>query len=446
MSQEELLARTDGHQTTNLTSWGHTGRFDQGPMSFTDRKSRREHLEPPSTAQIEAALHGVSLSAGEPPDPMILQAGITACTPGRRDRAPSQFTPRSEPAPPWAHDGNPPHPNGDEVLFDAVSGIARCARGAGKMQAAGETPIKGVRTPAPLDHLRGTSFHDARTECRPPPLTPQSSASEAANLLAATPGADGGGGGAPYAEVVTALYGLATALSDRRLEWRAAFQPYDAAGSGVISLSDLLRVFRAQGLCPQPSLLRELPRQTLVAGGVSYAALQALLPSRPQDQPAPLLSSKNDASLQNLASSRRYASAQSVTAGTAYSVSGVGGYEDTSPRRMMPAGMMPAETPHGGQHGISMGPLSTPMGTGMGAPPTGVAIPLTSHPSPHPSPHVSVAAAMRASHSEPDAHGAHFSPPRQVPPSASAQSTVQSSARAKCHCLQASKAAPKAAP
>ena len=95
--------------------------------------------------------------------------------------------------------------------------------------------------------------------------------------------------------MIAELCRLHTQLTVRGVPWEAAFAPYDASRSGVVSMSDLLRVFRESGLSPQPSLLRELPNHTLTARGVWYAALQELVPTDEPD--APLISAHNHAVL-----------------------------------------------------------------------------------------------------------------------------------------------------
>ena len=58
--------------------------------------------------------------------------------------------------------------------------------------------------------------------------------------------------------VVAELCRLHSQLTARGVSWEAAFQPYDYARAGVVSMSDLLRIFRESGLSPPPSLLREV--------------------------------------------------------------------------------------------------------------------------------------------------------------------------------------------
>ena len=265
---DEMLARTDGRDPKALTSWGHDDtRWDRGrdPLPGAgplpdSRAPRRAFVPPPSTAVMEASLHGEALTAAEPPEPYYFATG-QATTPGRSLVASGTYTPARVPAAastPWACDGDAPQLT--EVLYDAKAGIARCGHGGG---------LAGAGSAKPRDHLHGAAAN-LKPEPAPamtPSMTPSTAGGFGGMHASATgapqePAAGMAAAGEPtlasLPPVVAELCRLNTQLTARGVSWEAAFQPYDYARAGVVSMSDLLRIFRESGLSPPPSLLREV--------------------------------------------------------------------------------------------------------------------------------------------------------------------------------------------
>ena len=282
LSEHENLARTNGHSTAHLTSWGHVRTWDTQRTDLTsnDRATRRSAVPPPNTDAMRQTLKGEGLADGAA-EPVVLMSGH-AIKPGPQ-RAPVANSPRRSDAVPWATIDNTGAPAKEEPIFDGVSGVA-LIRGSrptmpittanainvqpGSVQpitAGGPYPSEVTATPR-YQHTPRETFHvvgaAAATPPPPPPLT-----------------FVGGAPSAPLSqEMLDALFGLARALEDRRQTWASAFTPYDRSGTGLVSLSDLLRVFRANGLAIQPQLLqRSLPNE-----GLAYRQVEQLATSAPQ--------------------------------------------------------------------------------------------------------------------------------------------------------------------
>lgn len=281
-------ARTNGHQTSSLTSWGHDASWDRQQVhGQNDRPTQRAHVPAPSTRAIESTLRGEALP-GEAAEPHILANGHAV-------------TPRTTPsaaavgATPWATDDDPPAPSKEPPpLFDSISGVVRCGGGA-RVSVASQQPSASL-TPGslipsasaanpeddpayresglshlshrhtPRDHLLGASriaesgaetdgaaahgaaAHGAAASCAPLPPPP----------VVTEP---------PAPMVLDALQSLSNALADRGVTWESAFALYDPTRSGVVSAANVLRVFRGAGISPAASLLDSLPAATTVAGG-----------------------------------------------------------------------------------------------------------------------------------------------------------------------------------
>ena len=272
-SEAENAARTDGRNTSSLISWGHEGRWDRGSNALPgagplpdSRPVRRNFIPPPSNAAALASIHGEQLTAGQH-EAMHFQTGQVT-TPGRRFSKEAMCAPPATSAAqpehaPFARDddvraasaeahGEPP------LLFDAKTGVACVARGHGL--AAGPTPQAVHLHGAQLREEEGgennsscNGSHRAGAGMRQAQTT---TAVAAASHETPPPSI--------LSPVIAEVYRLSRALADRGVAWELAFAPFDPARTGVVSLSDLLRVFRDAGLSPQPSLLREVrqPRST----------------------------------------------------------------------------------------------------------------------------------------------------------------------------------------
>lgn len=116
-STAEILARTDGRDTASITSWGHEGRWEEGPLP-SSRVSRKAMIEPPSTTVMESTLRGDGLGHCEQQEPILSSTGGHALPPRSacNERAPTKVYR------PWAHDDDPPDPSERQPLFDSISG------------------------------------------------------------------------------------------------------------------------------------------------------------------------------------------------------------------------------------------------------------------------------------------------------------------------------------
>ena len=66
LSEHENLARTNGHSTAHLTSWGHVRTWDTQRTDLTanDRATRRSAVPPPNTDAMRQTLKGEGLADG----------------------------------------------------------------------------------------------------------------------------------------------------------------------------------------------------------------------------------------------------------------------------------------------------------------------------------------------------------------------------------------------
>lgn len=289
-------ARTNGHNTNLITEWGHSPSWEPG-FDQHERRTRRSAVPPPPTDAMVDTLRGEALY-GPAAEPMVLASGHTMNARPLRSGEPGA---RSQHAP-FATDSDPPDNGGaPPALFDSVTGVVRFtshsmqrkeATQARQLQIepgsltprwdAGEEPGPRSHLKMPRDNLAGGTLEVMAPEvmapaAAPPPPPPP---------LPLPP--PGGGAAIINPEIAAAFLQLSTALADRHTSWSAAFQAYDRAGEGVVSMSDLLRVFRAAGLSPSPSLLRSLPPSVLARTGVQYLAIQSMvLPSEPPAYAAP---------------------------------------------------------------------------------------------------------------------------------------------------------------
>lgn len=307
-TSSESIARSNGHTTASITSWGHTNRWENEPAPLEPKKlMRKQHVEGPSTVAVEATLHG---EGGLRPDQEALIFGNgTVATPHHSGRAAGAMRPAHHSAtsmPPFATGDAPPHGTSD-ILYSAVTGVAKVGTHAGLGAAPADLPAK--QQPSSLMALVG-DVGEPTPRARPPPYDP--AASTPVQRAAAPPPTP-----AASAAALAACAQLADVLADRHTDWFEAFRPYDAAGAGEVSPADLLRIFRNVGISPPPSMLRELPAACLTPrGGVHYPTLGSMLPQS-ADLAAkaalpPLLSSAGNASVRTYPHSSRHAGAQAL--------------------------------------------------------------------------------------------------------------------------------------
>jgi hypothetical protein len=109
----EDLARTNGHHTDALTSWGHAASWNATPPE--NKTSRRAAVDPPDTSEIQAILRGEGVAAGErlrsntgQPAPHTTRAGPTSV--------------------PWARDDDSVQTD-VPVLFNAITGTPSSKKG-----------------------------------------------------------------------------------------------------------------------------------------------------------------------------------------------------------------------------------------------------------------------------------------------------------------------------
>lgn len=114
------------------------------------------------------------------------------------------------------------------------------------------TTLKGVDYRALLRQISGGAGSSMRPPGAPPPPTPTAS---------------------PAA--LEALKSLAAALTTKGLPWNDAFKPFDRKGDGLISASEVQRVFQGAGVAPLP--LHGLPSTVTTLHGIDYRALAGLL-------------------------------------------------------------------------------------------------------------------------------------------------------------------------
>jgi hypothetical protein len=76
LSEHENLARTNGHSTAHLTSWGHVRTWDTQRTDLTanDRATRRSAVPPPNTDAMRQTLKGEGLADGAA-EPVVLMSG-----------------------------------------------------------------------------------------------------------------------------------------------------------------------------------------------------------------------------------------------------------------------------------------------------------------------------------------------------------------------------------
>ena len=266
-------ARGNGHVSADLISWGRDTRWDAAPPS-EDRRPRRAFVEEPSTEQMRATLHGVSLSDSTQEPQVYVSGAVT--TPCRSGRAAVAGTPRGGDAP-WAlHDE--PSTSAPVHLFDSISGAVRC----------GTTPARPPQPSASHALITGGEGGGAGGSSMDPNTPRASIAADAGRTAAVRREA--------ALEVLNALDALHERLANRQTSWAAAFAPYDVQRSGVVGLSDLLRVFRSAGAAPSPSLLRQLPQAALCPAGVYYMDLAPPAAASAPPPPEPLLSATSDTS------------------------------------------------------------------------------------------------------------------------------------------------------
>ena len=276
-----MQARTNGHLTKHLTSWGHDCDYDRSSNLHANyRSSRRMPIPPPSTETITRSLRGEGLE-GSASEPMILAKGQTVNLRSAPEPSPRRATP-------WATDDELSNLRpGNNVLYDSVSGASHAT----------VNPRRRVDSLAtgslvPYDEDSRQAHCDAaehkQGEHTPLPLpTPCDDCSDGEHLpYRLSVSTDGKSRirdvTAPQclsAEVIDAVTSLTTALADRHISWLEAFAPYDHRGCGFVSTDDMLRIFRAAGLSPSTSLLRFFSAPYLTPQGVDYRALRELAPA-----------------------------------------------------------------------------------------------------------------------------------------------------------------------
>lgn len=238
-------------------------------------------MPPPDSAAMRQTLRGEGL-VGATVEPTILASGHSM-----KLRVGGAATLCRTKAAPWALDADQLSSN-QCTLFDAISGTASICGSRPPIAAAVTTsmdslprqtePMVGISNgehthrhqSTPRDSLFGAVHTDSSVVQLPVP--PRGCGLGSDVTLQHPPPAEG-------QELLDMIVSLASALADRQTTWSRAFAPYDHAGTGIVSLADTLRVFRAAGLSPQPTLLRSLPTTVLCEPqGVLYRELERLVP------------------------------------------------------------------------------------------------------------------------------------------------------------------------
>lgn len=112
----EDLARTNGHHTGALTSWGHATSWEPPPPE--NRTSRRAAVDPPSTSEMQAILRGEGHAEAEQ---LRANEGQLATHSARGSR-------HSQHSVPWARDDDVVQTHAP-VLFDAIYGTPTSKKG-----------------------------------------------------------------------------------------------------------------------------------------------------------------------------------------------------------------------------------------------------------------------------------------------------------------------------
>ena len=277
LNDAATLARLGGHPTSTLTSWGHQNGWENDPMPANDRATRRALIEPPSTAEIQAALKG---KGGVPAceETLLFATSRLPKPPGSGKRA---VTNRPEPQPvaPFARDDTPASQQPPK-LFSAVSNVQCIGEHAGLGAGLSAKPQRGS-----LVDLVGDVGEPTPRGPRRPAEAPPAWAMAPAPPVMVPPEA--------RAAAFAAVGELAAVLADRHTDLLTTLRPYDLHKKGSVPLDSLMRVFRHAGLAPPPAMLRDLPSEFLTEAGVDYVALAAALPAG-GDAPAALLSAVSD--------------------------------------------------------------------------------------------------------------------------------------------------------
>ena len=145
LTPAQTLARSSGHDTRNLTSWGQeTAMFDGSCGDFAPtRPSRRGIIHPPEKPDVKLAVAGEGLAEGE--EEVQHYATGQVSTPGT-GRAVSMASAIGTSHEPFATESDPPLP-GPPVLFDSISGVAKSTgRGLGVVSTEPSLPASS-RTP-----------------------------------------------------------------------------------------------------------------------------------------------------------------------------------------------------------------------------------------------------------------------------------------------------------
>ena len=271
----ETHARTDGHDTSDLTSMGHNYPLMHDSLStagipVSGATSRRGYIAPPSTNGVEAALHGANdLQAAD--EGLIYEQAGCMSTPHHSGRAGGTYHPTECPAAPFQRDDQP-WATSTLPAAGACADGARCLASAPSLLAF----VGQVEEPSPRQSFVHPSV--SQPSAPPPPAYAPPKPTAAAQ-----------------SQALAWVARLHAGLADRHRPWDVAFRPLDQQGTGRVGLESLLRLFRSVALAVPPELLNALPQDPV--GYVDYNALAALAVggANAEAPVQPLLSSSNTA-------------------------------------------------------------------------------------------------------------------------------------------------------